>query len=74
MCFQALDLELKLFGLTSVLWPRCNWLELVRQQQGYTKLASTNWQFRIEQQKKTMQDQVIQHHQQLLFNIVNKLV
>ena len=72
--FKALDLQLKLFGPTSVLCPRCSWIELVRQQQGYTKLASTGWQFRTEQQKKTMQDQVIQHQQQLLLNIVNKVV
>ena len=72
--FKALDLQLKLFGPTSVLRPRCSWIELVRQQQGYTKLASTDWQFKTEQQMKTMQDQVIQHQQQLLLNIVNKLV
>ena len=75
LCFKALDLQLKLFGLTSILWPKCSWLKLVvHQQQGYTKLASANWQFRMEQQKKTMQDQVIQHRQQLLLNIVNKVV
>ena len=72
--FKALDLQLKLFSPTSVLCPRCSWIELVRQQQGYTKLASTDWQFRTEQQKKTMQDRVIQHRQQLLLNIVNKVV
>ena len=40
MCFRALDLQLKLFGSSSVLLPRHTWYEFVHQQQGYSKLAS----------------------------------
>ena len=34
MCLRALELRLKLFGLTSFLFPRKIWLEFVRKQQG----------------------------------------
>ena len=40
MCFQALELQLKLFGATSVLLPTHIWYEYVHEQQGYSKLAS----------------------------------
>jgi hypothetical protein len=40
MCLQALDLQLKLFGRTSVLLPRTRWLDFVQKQQGYKKLEA----------------------------------
>ena len=40
ICLRALDLQLKLFGFSSVLLPSKKWLEMVRTQQGYLKLAS----------------------------------
>ena len=40
ICFRALDLQLKLFGFSSVLLPSKKWLEMVQTQQGYVRLAS----------------------------------
>ena len=74
LCFKEFDLQLKLLGITLVLSPRCNWLDLVCHQQDYFKLALTNWQFRTKEQKKAKLDQVIQHHDKILSNIVNNVV
>ena len=59
MCFQALELQLKLFGATLVLLLTHTWYAYVREQQGYSKLASNNKQAKqlaIQMQK---QNQVI---------------
>ena len=40
MKFRALDLQLKLFGFSSVLLLNQTWLELVRTQQGYVRLPA----------------------------------
>ena len=46
MKVQALQLQVKLFGLTSMLLQNQNWLSYVHQQQGYTLLPSNKVQWK----------------------------
>ena len=74
MCFWDLDLQVKLFGLTSMVLPPNNWYEYVRKQQGYSKLASNARQAKKLTLQTQKYNQVIQHRQYLLSIIVHNII
>ena len=65
---------MKLFGATSILLPTHTWYEYIREQQGYSKLASNARQAKQLTIRMQKQNQVIQHREYLLLNILHNII